>query len=212
MWVLMNLRKMLRETEKMLVTSFSFPQYFLSFQKHILIFRRIHFVVCKNLSILKGLTFLHLVKSLFPECYVRKTRFTRNEIIKAMVIFRLIWLWSDLQSSVNPLTHYNTTYFKHIHTKSFKPFPNDIWFSRPNKRRLLKTFWEKEKMLDTCIFSFPRNDSSLSQTEIIIYATKEGFWKHCGKRRNCWYWVKTFQEAWICELSPLNNWNTVDMA
>ena len=24
------------------------------------------------------------------------------------------------------------------------------------------------------------------------------------------YWLKIVGEAWICELSPLNNWNTVD--
>ena len=42
-------------------------------------------------------------------------------------------------------------------TLPVKPFPQDPWFLRPYKRRLLKTSWEKEKMLVTSIFSFFHN-------------------------------------------------------
>ena len=41
------------------------------------------------------------------------------------------------------------------HTIStFNPFPNKPWFLRVCSRSLLKTLWEKEKLLVTSIFSF----------------------------------------------------------
>ena len=41
-------------------------------------------------------------------------------------------------------------------------------FKRPWKRRLLKTLWEKEKMLETSIFSFSPNVFYLSQNRFQI--------------------------------------------
>ena len=50
-------------------------------------------------------------------------------------------------------------------------------FNWPWKRNLLKTLWEKVKIL-----------LILSQTVPGIHGlTEEAFWKHCGKRRKCWF-------------------------
>ena len=43
----------------------------------------------------------------------------------------------------------------------FNPFPNMFWFIRVCSKRLLKTLWEKEKLLVTSNFSFSRNVSYL---------------------------------------------------
>ena len=41
--------------------------------------------------------------------------------------------------------------------KSFNPFPNKPWFLRVYSTNLLKTLWEKEKLLVTSNFSFFRS-------------------------------------------------------
>ena len=46
-----------------------------------------------------------------------------------------------------------------------------LTFNDPQERRLLKTLWDKEKMLVTSIFSFSHNIFYISKTEIIILAT-----------------------------------------
>ena len=54
---------------------------------------------------------------------------------------------------------------------------NTVWkgenagFKEPSWRRVLKTMWEKEKMLLTTIFSFFHNVFTVSRTEIIILVT-----------------------------------------
>ena len=47
--------------------------------------------------------------------------------------------------------------FFFFHRKSFNPFPKNPWFLRVWNSSLLKTLWEKEKMLVTSIFSFSHN-------------------------------------------------------
>ena len=49
---------------------------------------------------------------------------------------------------------------------TFNPFPNKPWFLRVCSKSLLKTLWEKEKLLVTSNFSFSHR-------------------VFCGKRRNC---------------------------
>ena len=51
------------------------------------------------------------------------------------------------------------------------PFPHIDTFWRVWERGLLKTFWEKEKLLVQAISPFPKMFSSLSKTEIIIFVT-----------------------------------------
>ena len=36
--------------------------------------------------------------------------------------------------------------------------------------------------------------------------------RHCHNNELVMYQVKTVQDTWICELSPLTNWNTVNTA
>ena len=62
---------------------------------------------------------------------------------------------------------------------SFNPFPNKPWFLRVCGTRLLKTLWEKEKLLKTLIenfLSFPSNlklssanSFSLEETKIYLF-------------------------------------------
>ena len=56
-------------------------------------------------------------------------------------------------------THYLLTLLrkkKLIHvTLLFVPFPNKPWFLRVCRKSLLKTLWEKEKLVITSNFSFP---------------------------------------------------------
>ena len=51
-----------------------------------------------------------------------------------------------------------------------KPFTTQIpTFNEPQKIDLLKTLWEKEKMLVTSIFSFSHNVFLQSQKEFSVY-------------------------------------------
>ena len=94
------------------------------------------------------------------------------------------------------------------------PFPNNPWFSQPWAIGLLKTLWEKEKMLVTSIFShfdnvflntWDRNYYlTLSQTSPGFYVSAVQFlWKHCGKRRNCNKVFSTHLENFLPFLSNL---------
>ena len=51
------------------------------------------------------------------------------------------------------------------------PFPNKPWMLRVYSTSLLKTLWEKEKMLVTSIFSFPHSVFYSMKKKIIILAT-----------------------------------------
>ena len=65
--------------------------------------------------------------------------------------------------------------FAFIHYVSFNPFPNKPWFSRVCSTSLLKTLWEKEKLLI-------RSNSSFSQS--VFYP----FWRtfcHFHQTQNC---------------------------
>ena len=42
-------------------------------------------------------------------------------------------------------------------SRCINPFPNKPWFSRVRSTSLLKTLWEKEKLLVTSNFSFSRS-------------------------------------------------------
>ena len=49
---------------------------------------------------------------------------------------------------------YCATYLHLLLFPLFNPFPNKPWFLRVCKANLLKTLWEKEKLLVTSNFSF----------------------------------------------------------
>ena len=51
----------------------------------------------------------------------------------------------------------------------FNPFPHNPDLLGPSKRNLLKTLWEKEKMLVTSIFSFSHNAFYPSQNRIFVF-------------------------------------------
>ena len=55
--------------------------------------------------------------------------------------------------------------------KTLNPLPQMSEFQLPWKRLLLKTVWEKEKMLATIIFSFIHNVFILLKTNTIILGT-----------------------------------------
>ena len=68
-----------------------------------------------------------------------------------------------LAYSVGPLTHYqmtkiqtgsNSNKLQTTFKSAFNPFPNKPWFLRVCCTNLLKTLWEKEKLLVTSNFSF----------------------------------------------------------
>ena len=44
-----------------------------------------------------------------------------------------------------------------MHATAVKPLPNKPWFLRVCRASLLKTLWEKEKLLFTSNFSFSRS-------------------------------------------------------
>ena len=53
----------------------------------------------------------------------------------------------------------------------FNPFPHNDTFWHPWETSLLKTLWEKEKLLVTSSCSFPTMFSTVSKTEIIIFVS-----------------------------------------
>ena len=67
-------------------------------------------------------------------------------------------------------------FFTFILQFSFNPFPNKPWFLHVYGTSLLKTLWEKEKMLVTSIFSFSNSvfysikeiNHQLSNTEFTV--------------------------------------------
>ena len=53
------------------------------------------------------------------------------------------------------LSHYNPCFQCNIAITNFlNPFPNKPWFLRVCSANLLKTLWEKEKLLEASNFSF----------------------------------------------------------
>ena len=70
----------------------------------------------------------------------------------------IVWP-STTQSAFVDLTGDCTFYFvllleAAVNNNAFNPFPNKPWFSRVCSTSLLKTLWEKEKLLVTSNFSF----------------------------------------------------------
>ena len=55
------------------------------------------------------------------------------------------------------ISFYIWQHYIHILYFSFNPFPNKPWFLRVCSTSLLKTLWEKEKLLVTSNFSFSHN-------------------------------------------------------
>ena len=97
------------------------------------------------------------------------------------------------------------------------PHNDDLW---PfwGKKGLMKTLWEKEKMLITSIFSFSHNVVALLETvkvrirhhiwlstsssaSVIEYTA---MWKFCGKRRTCELWLSSYEISPLPQL--LQNW------
>ena len=88
-----------------------------------------------------------------------------------------------------------------ICVKRFKPFPNKPWFLRVCSTSLLKTLWEKEKLLITSDFSFfpsvfyPFGDFSAVFTKLEILVCKLF---QFGRVQNvsvvyiCGFWDKLF--------------------
>ena len=62
------------------------------------------------------------------------------------------WVKFEKWHQTNP-----EVFFPHQHWSWFNPLPHNHNISRPCIRNLLKTLWEKEKMLATSIFSFSHN-------------------------------------------------------
>ena len=82
-----------------------------------------------------------------------------------------------------------------FHVRDVNPFPHNDTFWWVWQRSLLKTLWEKEKLLIQAISSFPTIFSTLSKTEIVIFVTFV-IWKcfQFGLVQNfvMWEWVKIF--------------------
>ena len=122
----LSLLKTLWEKEKLLLTSnFSFSHsVFYSFLELSAIFTKVKIVVCK----------------LFQFGSVQNLLFGKGLRSAHIVLTRITYLeWCTL---------YHTT------LNDLNPFPNKPWFLRVCITSLLKTLWEKEKLLVTNNFSF----------------------------------------------------------
>ena len=79
-------------------------------------------------------------------------------------------LWERRKSWQPAFSFFPNIFLKAFFTRSINPFPNKPWFLHVCCTSLLKTQWEKEKMLVTSIFSFSHS-VSYSKRYIIILET-----------------------------------------
>ena len=105
---------------------------------------------------------------LFPQCFQRAS-FSGS--LKVGIVWKKVKTFVGTQSSGNvPWSSYS------VINILFNPFPNKPWFLRVCSTSLLKTLWEKEKLLIMSNFSFSHNvfypfeelSSSFINFEIVV--------------------------------------------
>ena len=99
---------------------------------------------------------------LFPQCFQKACYSGASKGV-------IVWEWVkgggnmlknhrhadlNIRKSKAEITTLQQRYRTAMHFISFNPFPNKPWFLRVCSRSLLKTLWEKEKLLEASNFYF----------------------------------------------------------